>query len=94
MTLKRLVVVLGATLAGLLAVVMLRAENRRLHYLISQQDQRADALVSEIREKELELARLSNPRKIRERAAALRMNDAPLSEKSDVKPGKKRPSAP
>jgi hypothetical protein len=94
MTLKRLVIVLGSTLAAMLAVVVLRAENRRLHYLISRSDARDEALTTEIREKELELARLTNPHKIRERAATSRLQDAPTAAPRETKSGKKRSPSP
>jgi hypothetical protein len=91
MTLKRLVLVLGTSLAAMLAVVMLRAENRRLSYRISLQDARADAATAEIREKELELARLTNPRKIRDQVADTRMKEPPAAARNDKSSTKKRP---
>lgn len=95
MTLKRLVFVLASSLVAMLAVVMLRAENRRLHYHISQHDLRADALTTQIHEKELELARLSNPRIIRERVAELRLQEVTGAAQRDNKSSpKKRPSRP
>jgi cell division protein FtsB len=79
MTLLRMIFVLGATLAVMLAIVILRAEVTGLHYRISLLEQQAEVLVQQIREEELELQRLRNPALIRERARELRprLLDAP-----------------
>lgn len=76
MALKRLVVVLAAALAALMAVVVLRAETTQLHYQLSQLDRRTQALRQEAREKELELMRLRNPALIRAKLAELRLHGA------------------
>lgn len=92
MTLKRLVIVLGSMMIALLAVVMVRAENRRLHYRLSQQDLRLEALSMQLREKELELARLTSPRTIREQVARIRLQDASAAPPGDATTtSKKRP---
>ena len=71
MTLRRLVLVLGASLVALMSVVLLRADATRLHYLRSQTQRDAEILRQELREKELELARLRNPSLIRARLSEL-----------------------
>jgi hypothetical protein len=77
MSLRRTVVVLGAALVTLLTVVILRAETTRLHSELSQLDRRAAVLWQELRENELELARLRNPALIRARVAQMRLQDSP-----------------
>lgn len=74
MTFSRLIITLAAALFTLLTVAVLRAETTRLHYELSDLDYRADVLVLEIREKELELARLRSPARIRVRAEDMRLN--------------------
>lgn len=71
MTLFRILVVLAIALAVLLGVVALRAETTRLQYLTSKLDQEAEQSLEQLRQHELELARLRNPMIIRERARAL-----------------------
>lgn len=71
MTLFRILVVLAIALAVLLGVVALRAETTRLQYLTSRLDQEAEQSLEQLRQHELELARLRNPMIIRERARAL-----------------------
>lgn len=71
MTLFRTLVVLAIALAVLLGVVALRAETTRLQYLTSKLDQEAEQALEQLRQHELELARLRNPMIIRERARAL-----------------------
>ena len=77
MSLRRTVVILGAALATLLTVVILRAETTRLHSELSLLDRRAAVLWQELRENELELARLRNPALIRARVARMRLQDSP-----------------
>ncbi len=72
MTLPRMIFVLSAALAVMLTVVILRAEVTGLHYRISQLDQKAEVIVQQMREEQLELQRLRNPALIRERARELR----------------------
>jgi hypothetical protein len=67
MTLFRMIVILVGGLVLLLAVVILRAETTRLHYEISKCERSADGLRQQLVEKELELARLRNPARIRQR---------------------------
>ncbi|MBN2445334.1 MAG: hypothetical protein JXO22_01315 [Phycisphaerae bacterium] len=77
MTLARTVVVLGGTLAVMLVVVVLRTETSRLHYQMSQLDREAAVLRQQLRERELELARLRNPARIRARALDMRFEQEP-----------------
>ena len=77
MSLRRTVVILGVGLATLLTVVILRAETTRLHSDLSLLDSRAAVLWQELRENELELARLRNPALIRARVAQMRLQDLP-----------------
>ena len=84
MTLRRLVLVLGAGLVALMSVVLLRADATRLHFLRSELQRDAGILRQELREKELELARLRNPSLIRARLSELSADeriseDAPAS---------------
>jgi len=67
MTLFRIIVVLGGALALLLVVVILRAETTRLHYAIARCERDGDQLRQQIVEAELELSRLRNPTRIRQR---------------------------
>ena len=67
MTLFRTITVLLGGLALLLLVVILRAETTRLHYAISKCERDADGIRQELVEAELELARLRNPTRIRQR---------------------------
>ena len=67
MTLFRTITILVGGLALLLLVVILRAETTRLHYAISKCERDADGLRQELVEAELELARLRNPTRIRQR---------------------------
>lgn len=67
MTLFRMIVILVGGLLLLLTVVVLRAETTRLHYEISKCERSADELRQQLAEKELELARLRNPTRIRQR---------------------------
>ena len=75
MSLKWLIPVLVAALVGMMAVVLLRAEVTRRHYELSQLDRQADVLRQELREKQLELARLRSPAVIRAKLAALRLRE-------------------
>ncbi len=81
MALRGLMLVLATALVAMMAVVLLRAETARLHYALSQVDQRAAVLRQELREKELELARLRNPAVIRAKLAEWRL----LQDSSDAK---------
>jgi hypothetical protein len=73
MRLSRTLVLLVPALLVLLVVVMLRSETARLHYDLSQLDQRADSLLGELRELDLELARQRSPAAIRARAEYWRL---------------------
>jgi hypothetical protein len=77
MSLQRLTVVLAGALVTMLGVVMLRAEATRLHYELSQLDSRSEVLWLELREKELELARLRNPALIRARVTEMMVPNLP-----------------
>ncbi|MBK8914330.1 MAG: hypothetical protein IPM64_06950 [Phycisphaerales bacterium] len=65
MTLTRTIAVLVTALAVALTVVALRAEVTHLQFRTSELDREADALLNQVRERELELARLRNPLQIR-----------------------------
>lgn len=67
MKLARMICILAAALATLLAVVVLRAESTRLHFELARLDRKASILWQQIREDEVELARLRNPARIRQR---------------------------
>ncbi len=73
MTLTRMIVTLAGALAVMLTVVILRAECTRLHFDVSRLDKRGDGLIQQMREEELELARLRNPAVIRARVAEMRL---------------------
>jgi len=66
-TLFRTIVILAGGLVLMLSVVILRAETARLHYEISRYERRADECSQQLREAELELARLRNPMMIRKK---------------------------
>ncbi len=67
MTLFRVIVVVVGGLAVLLLVVILRAETTRLHCAIARYEREADGIRQDLVEAELELARLRNPTRIRQR---------------------------
>ena len=77
MPLKWLILILAAILAAMMTIVMLRAETARLHYELSQYDRQARVLRQELREQELELARLRNPALIRGKLAEMRLGIPP-----------------
>jgi cell division protein FtsL len=67
MTLFRMMIVLAGGLVLLLAVVIVRAETTRLHYEVARCERSADELRQQLVEAELELARLRNPTRIKQR---------------------------
>jgi hypothetical protein len=69
----RLVLVLLSGLTVMLAVVVLRSERTRLQFQASEADRQAETLRQEVREREIELARLSNPGVIRQRLTDMRL---------------------
>ncbi|MCH8805590.1 MAG: hypothetical protein IH986_05830 [Planctomycetes bacterium] len=71
MKLARMICILAVALATLLTVVVLRAESTHLHFELARLDRKASILWQQIREDELELARLRNPVRIRQRALEL-----------------------
>ncbi len=73
MTLTRTIVLLAVALAVMLTVVIVRAETTRLHNRFAQLEFDARVLRQQLRERELELARLRDPALIRGRAADLRL---------------------
>jgi hypothetical protein len=64
---RQISLVLALVLAVLTTVVVLRAKSARVHYELSGLDRHAAAIRQELREKQLELARLRNPADIRQR---------------------------
>jgi hypothetical protein len=90
MTLTRMVGVFLGALAIMLAVVILRAETTRLHYVISEIDRREDALRQELRKEQLALERARNPAALLERVSRLRLAE-PEGETRKPAPPKKRP---
>ncbi len=67
MTLLRIIAVLVGGLLVLLVVVIQRAETTRLHSEVAQCEHKADELRQQLREAEMELARLRNPSTIWQR---------------------------
>lgn len=65
--LVRVTALLFSAAAIMLAVVMLRAEARRYEYLTANAEWEAQYLSQSLHEKELELARLRDPSRIREK---------------------------
>ncbi len=82
MTVFRMTVVLAGGLVLLLAVVVLRAETTRLHYEVSRCERQAESLRQQLLEAELELARLKNPVRLRQRMqeAVSRLVEEPAAE--------------
>ena len=76
MSIARLTLVLLSALVVMLTVVVLRSERTRLQFEISKHDRDAEALRLEVRERELELARLSNPGVIRQRLLEMRIEQS------------------
>ncbi len=71
MSLKQAFVILAGGALVMLVVVMLRAESAALNYTLVNLERRAAILRQELHEKELELARLRNPARIRQRLDSL-----------------------
>ena len=67
MTLLRIIVILAGALALMLAVVILRTETARLHYRISRLQDETGRMHEQLRDANLEIARLRNPMLIRQR---------------------------
>lgn len=90
MSIPRLIFVLLSALTIMLTVVILRTEKTRCQYQISKIDHETESIQAEIRERELELARLGNPSLIRERLAEMLLEGQPKSNEpaKPVKPGK------
>jgi hypothetical protein len=84
----RVLTVLGGALLTMLVVVTLRAESARLHFEMSALDAKAEQLVQDVRDQELELARLRNPARIQARVVELRNRDTdpPAPRGSDARP--------
>ena len=77
MSMRRMVFGLGLALGTMLAVVIVRAETTRVHAELSGLDRRAEVLWQELRERELDLARLRSPALIRARVAEMRLQAGP-----------------
>ena len=75
-SIARLTLVLLSALLVMLTVVVLRSERTRLQFEISETDRDAETLRLEVRERELELARLSNPGVIRQRLLEMRIEQS------------------
>ncbi|MBI5863793.1 MAG: hypothetical protein HZB38_04660 [Planctomycetes bacterium] len=89
MSIQRLVLVLVSTMAVMLTVVVLRSERTRLQFKASEYDRETDSVLQELRERELELARLSNPLLIRERLSQMRLEEP--EKQAEKKPAKRKP---
>ncbi len=87
MTIPRLIVVLGLSLAAMLGVVVLRADNTRLHYEMSKLDRRAELLQREMYERQLELARLKSPSLIWTRATEMETGNVTVPGPANDKSG-------
>ncbi len=72
MKLTRMFGVLAGALATTLAVVIIRAESARIQYQLSRLEIEESALRLQLREYELETARLRSPQRVRARLVALR----------------------
>lgn len=66
MSIFRMIVVFLTALAVMLAVVVLRSETARLHFEVSQRERAGERMLQELRDVELELARMRNPMLIRQ----------------------------
>lgn len=84
MSIARLTLVLLSALLVMLAVVVLRSERTRLQFETSQCDRESEALRQEVRERELEFARLSNPGLLRQRLMDMKIERG--SEKQPPRP--------
>ncbi|MEW6252524.1 MAG: hypothetical protein AB1716_17950 [Planctomycetota bacterium] len=85
MTLFRIIAVLVGGLLLLLVVVVQRAETTRLHYQIARVERAADDVRQQLRDAELELARLRNPTRIRQRVeqALTNLEEAPAPRRAN-----------
>ncbi len=72
MTVTRTIGVLFGGLPIMLAVVMIRSESARVHFELANLEQREAALRFQLRENELEIARLKTPGRIRARIEDMR----------------------
>lgn len=98
MSLTRMIVLFVAALAIMLAVVALRAETTRVHYLISELDRQEDALRQEQRHEALALERARNPAALLERIKQMRLAEPraePVARPGQpVPPPKPKPAPP
>ena len=81
LTLTRTIALLAGGLAVMLSVVIVRAETARLAFEFAVLERDAGLMRQQLREKELELARLRDPALIRRRAVDLRLG--PLESDAD-----------
>lgn len=97
MSIPRLILVMLSALGVMLTLVILRTETVRFQYKAAKAERECDSLVQDIRDRELELARIGNPVALRERLIDLKgvePADAPKSETGREKPKPATPSKP
>lgn len=98
MSIPRLILVMLSALGVMLTLVILRTETVRFQYKAAKSERECDSLEQDIRERELELARIGNPVALRDRLIDLRgvePADSPKSQPgSEKKPKPATPSKP
>lgn len=72
MSIARLILVLVSALSVMLTLVVLRTETVRFRYAIANTERDCELLEQDIREGQLDLARLGNPSALRERLIDLK----------------------
>lgn len=72
MSIPRLILVMLSTLSVMLTLVILRTERVRLQFHTVKIERECDHLDQDIRERQLELARIGNPTVLRERLLDLK----------------------
>ena len=90
MTLRRMIALFLGALVIMLTVVVLRAETTRVHYEISQLDQRSDALRLELLRERSALQQARNPAALLERVKDMRLMDTE-DETQPPRPSANRP---
>ncbi len=97
MSIPRLILVMLSALGVMLTLVILRTETVRFQYKTAKAERECDSLEQDIRERELELARIGNPVALRERLIDLRgvePADPPKAPPAKEKPKSVTPSKP
>ena len=94
MSISRLILVLLSALSVMLAVVILRTERVRLQFQLAKIERACDEIDQDIRERQLELARIGNPTVLWERLRDLKGPDPAELPAKDQDKSKGKPATP